>query len=224
METKSSRKEIVKALIRDARVSWERDRRDEGQKLSEGEYASRMREFYSFAKEQVLTKWEGVGSQKVYFEALQEYAREDWIGSGFDPAKFDAKLNQQNRIDRKAALYGVALGILSCVGWTILNTFIPTLGIFTIWLVPLIVWVGWKVGRRLFARREDDPEIIRLIDRQEGYLKGSGMKQNELQTRRTPSRKPSVEEVKQIFEAVKNLPEEKAAEEIKRIWRDNSRK
>jgi hypothetical protein len=165
MRQMNKQKEVVKALIRDARASWESERHGDGQKLSEIEYEARMREFYDFAKEQVLTKWEGVGSREAYFEALQEYAREDWISNGFDSTEFDSKLKQQSKLSRKAAIYGVALGTLSCIGWILLDLLIANLSIFAILPVLLIVWIGWKAGKRLFARQDEDSEIIRLIDK-----------------------------------------------------------
>lgn len=99
----NSQKEEIKAQIATARNHW-----DENNPLSipqlvrgEKEYEARMREFYSYFWNNYLPVWRNTLTkqndldEKTLLEALQEYAREDWIKNGFSGEIFDTRLKKE---------------------------------------------------------------------------------------------------------------------------------
>ena len=80
-------KEEIKTQIAIARSHWEGNNPLLIPQLVRGEkeYKTRMREFYSYFWNNYLPLWQSTSSKqdnldgKIILEALQEYAREDWI-------------------------------------------------------------------------------------------------------------------------------------------------
>lgn len=164
MSKRENQKDLVKALIRDARIAWEHENSDNQAIEVEIDYENKMSGFYRHLQEVTLPKWAKTGKEEYFLEAMQEYAREDWIATGFSAESFDKKLKDQKSLARKVALIGsitfilgVAIKVLANALPEALSRYFPT-QTFIIGIIIIAVIVAIYV----YINQKGDSEIISL--------------------------------------------------------------
>ncbi len=148
-------KEEIKAQIVIARNQWEKE---QNQPLipqlvfDEKEYKVRMKNFYSYIWKFKLPEWQHNFSQqhfldeKLILNALQEYAREDWIKNGFGAEEFDAQFKKEKIKKYPKVFVKFSVAFLTAVSMLLTIIFVRFFYayFFIVGLVGLFFWFSWK--------------------------------------------------------------------------------
>ena len=87
-----AQKRQVIEVIGKAREEWERAGRQKP------DYESDREAFYAHVKKSLLPQFlQAGGKEDLFLSAVQQYAREDWIKSGYDPSEFDDRIKSAER-------------------------------------------------------------------------------------------------------------------------------
>lgn len=89
-----------------ARQQWEKS----GARYTD--YLTDRDAFYKTVRQEILPEFiKAGGNEEIFLEAMQEYAREDWIKSGYDEKEFDQRFKSAKR----QASFKIYVGIIASV-------------------------------------------------------------------------------------------------------------